>query len=157
MFVHAESVPARAWLMRPKQLSGRMIFPKPNVFFENHFTSETDSLKIWPEANNLDFALEDLINKRTRRNSALTPNIILKHCNGPLCIIGNLTRDERNSISSENTRMKPCTKFGLMNCVFQALMKRWVAALGRGTRLADMGIPTVPEQPRAWLAHWNKE
>ncbi len=75
MFIHAESVPGRD-IINDGEMEA--VVRIGNDFAGNYYEvriplamtnfGETDSLRIWPEANNLDFQIQELVELKKRRN-----------------------------------------------------------------------------------------
>ena len=113
---------------------------------------ETDSLKIWPEANNLDFDLAELTRLKTKRNKlGIAPSVYYRQTAADgrsYAIIGNPNLGEVRGmlLAVENTKQKPvCAEVWFNELRFSALdEKGGYAALGRlDFRLADLGTLTL--------------
>jgi len=158
MFIHAESVPGAQALL-DGDIKG--VIRLGNDFSGNYYEikfplkitlpGETDSLKIWPEANNLDFALEDLIRLKERRNKFSNNALYYRETlpNGrTYAIIGNPNLGEVKGmlLAVENTRLETvCTEVWFNELRLSGLDEKggW-AALGRvDIRLADLGTLTL--------------
>ena len=114
---------------------------------------ETDSLKIWPEANNLDFDLDDLTGLKSRRNRAgIPPSQYYSEASGTsgrrIAIVGNPNLGEVRGmlLAVENAVEKPiCTEVWFNELRYSNLDEEggW-AAIGRvDVRLADLGTISI--------------
>ncbi len=158
MFIHAESVP-NAIVINDGDLEA--VIRLGNDFSGNYYEirfplkitlpNETDSLKIWPEVNNLDFALEDLIRLKERRNKfSNNSNYYFETLpNGRrYAVIGNPNLGEVKGmlLAVENKRLESvCTEVWFNELRLSGLDEKggW-AALGRvDIRLADLGTLTL--------------
>jgi cell surface protein SprA len=98
---------------------------------------ETDSLKIWPEVNNLDFSLEDLIRLKERRNKFSNNALYYKETlpNGrTYAIIGNPNLGEVKGmlLAVENERLETvCTEVWFNELRLSGLdEKGWLGCIG---------------------------
>jgi cell surface protein SprA len=113
---------------------------------------ETDSLRIWPDANNLDFDLQELTRLKSRRNKlGILPSQYYKEIladGKSFAVIGNPNLGEVKGmlLSVENTnRLAACAEVWFNELRFSHLDEKggW-AALGRmDIRLADLGSITL--------------
>ncbi|HEY6062200.1 MAG TPA: cell surface protein SprA [Chitinophagaceae bacterium] len=158
MFIHAESVPG-AQAIPDGDMMG--VIRLGNDFSGNYYeikiplkitlAGETDSLKIWPEINNLDFSLDDLIELKKRRNKFSNNSSYYKETlpNGrSYAIFGNPNLGEVKGImlGVENLKLESlCTEVWFNELRLSGLDEKggW-AALGRvDVRLADLGTLTL--------------
>jgi cell surface protein SprA len=158
MFIHAESVPGYP-IIADGDMRG--VIRIGNDFSGNYYEikfplkitlpGETDSLKIWPEINNLDFSLDDLIKLKERRNRLSTNSRYYKETlpNGrTYAIFGNPNLGEVRGIllGVENVNLESvCTEVWFNELRLSGLDEKggW-AALGRvDVRLADLGTLTL--------------
>lgn len=159
MFVHAESV-KNAAVVEDGDLNA--VVRIGNDFSGNYYEvkiplkvtdfGETDSLKIWPAENNLDFSLEDLTDLKTKRNKLGIPTSQYYKetlANGKsYAILGNPNLGEVKGmlLGVENvTQENICTEIWFNELRLQQLdEKGGVAALGRvDVKLADLGTFSV--------------
>ncbi len=158
MFIHAESV-KNAEKILPGDLVG--VVRIGNDFSGNYYEvkiplkitefGETDSLKIWPAENNLDFSLRDLTLLKERRNKSGNTSQYYKETlpdGRTYAVIGNPNLGEVKGIllAVENTRQEAlCTEVWFNELRLSDLDEKggW-AALGRvDIRLADLGTLTL--------------
>lgn len=159
MFIHAESVRN----MHPVDDGDlNAVIRIGNDFSGNYYEvkiplkitefGETDSLKIWPEVNNLELMLDDLTKLKSRRNRlGVPPSRYYKEVlpNGRIyAIVGNPNLGEVRGmlLAVENVRQESvCTEVWFNELRFSQLdeTSSW-AALGRiDLRMADLGTLTV--------------
>lgn len=158
MFIHAESVKGAQPILDGDMMG---VIRLGNDFSGNYYEiriplkitlpNETDSLKIWPEVNNLDFALDDLIKLKQRRNKFGTNSQYYKETlpNGrSYAIYGNPNLGEVKGImlGVVNLNLENlCTEVWFNELRLSGLDEKggW-AALGRvDVRLADLGTLTL--------------
>ncbi len=113
---------------------------------------ETDSLKIWPEENNLDFDLEELNSlKRRRNNQGFSPSQYYKEtlANGrSFAILGNPNLGEVRGMmmAIENSRDETaCTEVWFNELRFSNINEKggWAALARMDIKLADLGGITL--------------
>jgi cell surface protein SprA len=155
MFIHAESV-AGAQPILDGELYG--VARIGNDFSGNYYEIRiplkitppgvTDSLRIWPEENNLDFSLQDLTDLKMRRNRAgIPPSQYYKETlpNGrTYAIIGNPSLGEVRGmlLAVENVGQEnACTEIWFNELRFSNLDETggWAALARADIRLADLG------------------
>lgn len=159
MFIHAESVENSAQL---KDGDINAVIRIGNDFSGNYYEIKiplkitpfgtTDSLKIWPAQNNLDFELQELTELKFRRNRSGRPSSVYYKETLPngrtYAIIGNPNLGEVKGmlLGVENEKIESvCTEVWFNELRFSRLDESggW-AALGRvDVRLADLGTLTV--------------
>ncbi len=118
-----------------------------------------DSLLVWPEANNLDFDLEDLTRLKMRRNSAgISSSMYYREINPDngrsYAIIGNPNLGEVRSMlmAVENTRLEvACAEVWFNELRFSNLDEKggWAATGRVDLRLADLGNISVSGSARS--------
>ena len=159
MFIHAESV-VNAQPIEDGDLLG--VIRIGNDFSGNYYEvkiplkktnfGETDSLKIWPEANNLDFQLDELTKLKSKRNKlGIAPSKYYQETlpNGrSYAILGNPNLGEVRGMlmGVENVRQESiCTEVWFNELRFSQLdEKGGYAALARADiKLADLGTFTL--------------
>ncbi len=155
MFIHCESV-VNAQPLGDGDLNA--VIRIGNDFSGNYYEvkiplkvtafGETDSLKIWPAVNNLDFELSELTNLKERRNKLVSPSQFYEEtlANGrSYGILGNPNLGEVRGmlLAVENPRRETaCTEIWFNELRFSELNEKggW-AALGRADiKLADLGM-----------------
>jgi cell surface protein SprA len=159
MFIHAESVTGMQAISDGDMLG---VVRLGNDFSGNYYeikiplkitlpTTDTNSLKIWPAENNLDFALQDLIELKKRRNLLSNNALYYKETlpdGRSFAIIGNPNLGEVKGIllGVENLNLETlCTEVWFNELRLSGLDEKggW-AALGRvDVRLADLGTLTL--------------
>ena len=158
MFIHAESSYAPGTDIKDGDMNA--VVRIGNDFVSNYYEiriplkmtrwGEKDSLRIWPEANNLDFDLEELTQLKIRRNFQGARNYYSeKAADGKTyAILGNPNLGEVRGmfLGVENARLETvCTELWFDELRLSKLNEQggW-AALGRvDLRLADLGSVTV--------------
>ncbi len=158
MFIHAESVPGAVQL-QDGDLNG--VIRIGNDFSGNYYEVKiplkitppgtTDSLKIWPDVNNLDFALDDLIKLKERRNRLSNNALYYKETlpNGrSYAVIGNPNLGEVKGmlLAVENVRRETvCTEVWFNELRLSDLDEKggWAALARVDMRLADLGTLTL--------------
>ena len=158
MFIHAESVTG-AQTIQDGDMIG--VIRLGNDFSGNYYEikiplkitlpNETDSLKIWPEINNLDFALDDLIKVKERRNKFSNNSLYYKETlpNGrSYAIFGNPNLGEVKGImlGVENLKLESlCTEVWFNELRLSGLDEKggWAALARVDVRLADLGTFTL--------------
>lgn len=119
---------------------------------------ETDSLRIWPEENNLDFQLNDLTELKKRRNKlGIPPTEYYKETlpNGrTYAIIGNPNLGEVRGmlLGVENTKLEvACTEVWFNELRFSQLDEQggWAALARTDIRLADLGTFSLSATARS--------
>ncbi|HEX5652848.1 MAG TPA: cell surface protein SprA, partial [Chitinophagaceae bacterium] len=168
MFIHAENIQGcGSTAFEDNELMG--IIRIGNDFAGNYYEikiplkktdfGERDSLKIWPDVNNLDFDLNDLTKLKSRRNRAgVSPSQYYSEAVGTdgrrYAVIGNPNLGEVRGImlAVQNVVEKPiCAEIWFNELRFSNLDEKggW-AALGRmDVRLADLGTFTVAGTARS--------
>jgi len=165
MFLHAESVPFQT-IIQDNDLSA--VIRLGNDFSGNYYEikiplkitlpGETDSLKIWPEANNLDFNLDELTKLKSRRNKLGIPSSqqykeVL--ANGrTYAIIGNPNLGEVRGmlVAVENLRFEMiCTEIWINELRLSQLDEEggWAALARADIRLADLGSISLSATARS--------
>lgn len=165
MFLHAESVPFQT-IIQDNDLSA--VIRLGNDFSGNYYEikiplkitlpGETDSLKIWPEANNLDFNLDELTKLKSRRNKLGIPSSqqykeVL--ANGrTYAIIGNPNLGEVRGmlVAVENLRFEMiCTEIWINELRLSQLDEDggWAALARADIRLADLGSISLSATARS--------
>lgn len=113
---------------------------------------ETDSLKIWPEENNLDFDLEELTQLKMRRNNQGVPSSQYYRetlSNGrSYAILGNPNLGEVRGMlmAVENSGLEPtCAEVWFNELRFSNLDEKggWAALARMDIKLADLGAITL--------------
>ena len=159
MFIHAESV-VNAQPIEDGDL--RAVVRIGNDFSGNYYEikiplkktnfGETDSLKIWPEENNLDFQLDELTKLKSKRNKlGLAPSKYYQEtlANGrSYAIIGNPNLGEVRGMlmGVENVRQETvCTEIWFNELRFSQLDEKggWAALARADIKLADLGTFTL--------------
>lgn len=165
MFIHAESVQGNQQLT-DGDLNG--VVRMGNDFSGNYYEvkiplkitdfGETDSLRIWPEENNLDFQLNDLTELKKRRNKlGIPPTEYYKETlpNGrTYAIIGNPNLGEVRGmlLGVENTKLEvACTEVWFNELRFSQLDEQggWAALARTDIRLADLGTFSLSATARS--------
>jgi len=165
MFIHAESVPGQQQLADGDLAA---VIRIGNDFSGNYYEIKiplkitppgtTDSLLIWPEANYLDFSLDELTQLKTRRNKAGVPaSFYFKetHADGrTFAIIGNPNLGEVRGMlmGVENLRNESiCTEVWFNELRFSQLDENsaWAAIARADIRLADLGTLTIAGTARS--------
>lgn len=165
MFIHAESVRGNQ-LLENGDLNG--VVRMGNDFSGNYYEvkiplkitdfGETDSLRIWPEENNLDFQLNDLTELKKRRNKlGIPPTEYYKETlpNGrTYAIIGNPNLGEVRGmlLAVENTKLEAaCTEVWFNELRFSQLDEKggWAALARTDIRLADLGTFSLSATARS--------
>ncbi len=165
MFIHAESVQGNQQLA-DGDLNG--VVRMGNDFSGNYYEvkiplkitdfGETDSLRIWPEENNLDFQLNDLTELKKRRNKlGIPPTEYYKETlpNGrTYAIIGNPNLGEVRGmlLGVENTKLEvACTEVWFNELRFSQLDEQggWAALARTDIRLADLGTFSLSATARS--------
>ena len=165
MFIHAEGTGSDAAI---QDNSLTAIVRIGNDFQGNYYEiriplkktnwGETDSLRIWPEANNLDFDLQELTSLKSRRNQQAVPSSqyyseVLSD-GKRYAVIGNPNLGEVKGmlLSVENTNLPTaCAEVWFNELRFSNLDEKggW-AALGRvDIKLADLGSITLAGTARS--------
>ncbi len=159
MFIHAESV-QNAQPIEDGDLNA--VVRIGNDFSGNYYEvriplkktdfGETDSLKIWPEENNLDFSLDDLTDLKTKRNKlGISPSQYYKEVlpNGrSYAILGNPNLGEVRGMlmGVENvTQESVCTEVWFNELRLQQLDEKggWAALARADIKLADLGMISI--------------
>ena len=159
MFIHAESVQG-AQVVEDGDMNG--VVRIGNDFSGNYYEIKiplkvtlpgtSDSLKIWPEENNLDFDLNELTDLKFRRNKSGTPPSKYykeTRANGrSYAIIGNPNLGEVKGmlLAVENVNQENlCTEVWFNELRFSKLDEEggWAALARADIRLADLGTITV--------------
>lgn len=165
MFIHAESVQGNQQV-QDGDLNG--VVRMGNDFSGNYYEvkvpltitsfGETDSLKIWPKVNNLDFQLNDLVELKKRRNKlGIPPTEYYKETlpNGrTYAIIGNPNLGEVRGmlLAVENTKLEAaCTEVWFNELRFSQLNEEggWAALARADIRLADLGTISLAATARS--------
>ena len=165
MFIHAESV-INAQPINDGDLKG--VIRIGNDFSGNYYEikiplkktnfGETDSLKIWPAENNLDFQLDDLTKLKSKRNKlGIQPSKYYQETlpNGrSYAIIGNPNLGEVRGmlLGVENVRLETlCTEVWFNELRLSQLDEKggWAALARTDIRLADLGTFTLSATARS--------
>lgn len=165
MFIHAESVQG-AQQLQDGDLNG--VIRIGSDFSGNYYEvkiplqitdfGETDSLRIWPEVNNLDFQLNDLTELKKRRNKlGIPPSQYYKETlpNGrSYAIIGNPNLGEVRGMlmAVENAKLEAaCTEVWFNELRFSQLDEKggWAALARADIRLADLGTFSLSATARS--------
>ncbi len=165
MFIHAESVPG-SQVLQDGDLSG--VVRIGNDFSGNYYEIKiplkitppgtTDSLRIWPEQNNLDFDLNELTDLKFRRNrSGGQPSVYYKETKPDgrsYAIIGNPNLGEVRGmlLGVENVKQESiCTEVWFNELRFSKLDEEggWAALARVDARLADLGTLSVSATARS--------
>ena len=165
MFIHAESVPGQTPLENG-DLNG--VVRIGNDFSGNYYEIKvplritapgtTDSLKIWPQENNLDFDLNELTDLKFRRNKAgIQPSQYYKetHPGGrSYAIIGNPNLGEVKGILLGVENVVPetaCAEIWFNELRFSKLDEGggWAALARADIRLADLGTLSLSGTARS--------
>ncbi|HEX6193903.1 MAG TPA: cell surface protein SprA [Chitinophagaceae bacterium] len=161
MFIHAESIANCGSVVDDNELTG--VIRIGNDFAGNYYEvriplkitlpGERDSLKIWPEANNLDFDLDDLTDLKSRRNRAgIPPSQYYSEASGSsgrrIAIVGNPNLGEVRGmlLAVENSVEKPiCTEVWFNELRYSNLDENggWAAIARVDIRLADLGTLSI--------------
>ena len=161
MFIHAESIANCGSVVDDNELTG--VIRIGNDFAGNYYEvriplkitlpGERDSLKIWPEANNLDFDLDDLTDLKSRRNRAgIPPSQYYSEasCSSGrrIAIVGNPNLGEVRGmlLAVENSVEKPiCTEVWFNELRYSNLDENggWAAIARVDIRLADLGTLSI--------------
>ncbi|HEY6502827.1 MAG TPA: cell surface protein SprA [Chitinophagaceae bacterium] len=158
MFIHAEGRNANDAI---KDYSLTAVIRIGNDFQGNYYEIriplkktewfETDSLKIWPEENNLDFDLGELTRLKLRRNKLVSPAQYYRETlpNGrSFAILGNPNLGEVRGMmmAIENTAVETaCTEVWFNELRFSNIDEEggWAAIARMDVKLADLGAITV--------------
>jgi cell surface protein SprA len=154
MFIHAESAPGS--IIEDGDMNG--VVRIGNDFSGNYYEIKiplkitlpgtTDSLKIWPDVNNLDFDLSELTDLKFRRNAAAVPPSQYYRETKPdgrsYAIIGNPNLGEVKGmlLAVENVKQETiCTEVWFNELRFSKLDEDggWAALARADIRLADLG------------------
>jgi len=165
MFIHAESVPG-ATPLENGDLNG--VVRIGNDFSGNYYEIKvplritppgtTDSLKIWPEENNLDFDLSELTDLKFRRNKAgIPPSQYYKETRPggrSYAIIGNPNLGEVKGILLGVENVVPetaCAEIWFNELRFSKLDEGggWAALARADIRLADLGTLSLSGTARS--------
>ena len=156
MFIHAESV-QNALPLQDDDLDA--VIRIGNDFSGNYYEvriplkmspfGATDSLKIWPEANNLDFNIQDLVDLKFRRNKqGISPSVYFSETlasGKKYAVIGNPNLGEVHGIllGVENKNVESaCTEIWYNELRLSHMNEEggWAAIARTDIKLADLGM-----------------
>ncbi len=165
MFIHAESVQGRQTITYGQM---NTVVRIGNDFSGNYYEvripleitdfNETDSNRIWPEINNLDFQLQELTALKSRRNKlGISPSVYYKETlpsGRSYAILGNPNLGEVRGmlLAVENLAHESmCTEVWFNELRFSQLDERggWAAIARTDIRLADLGTLTIAGTARS--------
>jgi cell surface protein SprA len=165
MFIHAESVTNQVQLTDGDI---RAVIRIGNDFAGNYYEVKiplkitlpgtTDSAKIWPRENYLDFDMEELIQLKTKRNKlAISPSLYYSEANADgrtYAIIGNPSLAEVRGMMMgvENVNLESvCTEIWFNELRLSNLNEKggWAAIARTDFRLADLGTITLSGTARS--------
>ena len=166
MFIHAESVRNALPQIEDGDLNG--VVRIGNDFSGNYYEikiplrktnfGETDSLKIWPAENNLDFQLDELTKLKSKRNKlGIAPSKYYSETSASgktYAIIGNPNLGEVRGmlLAIENERLETvCTEVWFNELRFSQLDEKggWAALARTDIRLADLGTVSLSANARS--------
>lgn len=165
MFIHAESVQGsqpiedgdlNAVVRIGNDFSGN--YYEVRIPLKKTDFGETDSVKIWPAENNLDFSLDDLTDLKTKRNKlGISPSVYYKETltNGrSYAILGNPNLGEVRGMlmGVENvTQESVCTEVWFNELRLQQLDEKggWAALARADIKLADLGTLSISGTARS--------